>query len=38
MNISIRQLQENELSTAEHIFRLAFGTFIGLPEPTDFLC
>ncbi|MCC3425148.1 MAG: GNAT family N-acetyltransferase [Microcoleus sp. PH2017_29_MFU_D_A] len=36
MNISIRLLQENELSTAEHIFRLAFGTFIGLPEPTDF--
>jgi GNAT superfamily N-acetyltransferase len=36
MNISIRLLQENELSTAEHIFRLAFGTFIGLPQPTDF--
>ena len=36
MNISIRLLQENELSTAEYIFRLAFGTFIGLPQPTDF--
>ena len=36
MNISIRLLQEDELRTAEHIFRLAFGTFIGLPEPTDF--
>ena len=36
MNISIRLLQENELSTAEHIFRLAFGTFIGLPQQTDF--
>ncbi len=36
MDISIRLLQENELSTADHIFRLAFGTFIGLPQPTDF--
>ncbi|AFZ02667.1 GNAT family N-acetyltransferase [Calothrix sp. PCC 6303] len=36
MNLSIRLLQEHELSTAEHLFRLAFGTFIGLPQPTDF--
>ncbi|MDX2096403.1 MAG: GNAT family N-acetyltransferase [Leptolyngbyaceae cyanobacterium bins.59] len=36
MNVSIRLLQENELSTADHLFRLAFGTFIGLPHPTDF--
>ncbi len=36
MNISIRLLQENELSRAEEIFRFAFGTFIGLPQPTDF--
>ena len=36
MTISIRLLQESELSTADHIFRLAFGTFIGLPQPTDF--
>ncbi|MEG4318462.1 MULTISPECIES: GNAT family N-acetyltransferase [unclassified Microcoleus] len=36
MNISIRLLQENELATAENIFRLAFGTFIGLAQPTDF--
>jgi predicted N-acetyltransferase YhbS len=36
MNISIRLLQANELATADHIFRLAFGTFVGLPEPTDF--
>jgi GNAT superfamily N-acetyltransferase len=36
MNASIRLLQENELSIADHIFRLAFGTFIGLPQPTDF--
>ncbi|MBE9191095.1 GNAT family N-acetyltransferase [Gloeocapsopsis crepidinum LEGE 06123] len=36
MNTSIRLLQENELATADHIFRLAFGTFIGLSQPTDF--
>ncbi|GAX38456.1 GNAT family N-acetyltransferase [Nodularia sp. NIES-3585] len=36
MNTSIRLLQANELATADHIFRLAFGTFVGLPEPTEF--
>ena len=36
MKISIRLLQESELSTADQIFRLAFGTFIGLPQPLDF--
>jgi predicted N-acetyltransferase YhbS len=36
MNIDIRLLQENDLIIADQIFRLAFGTFIGLPEPTDF--
>jgi RimJ/RimL family protein N-acetyltransferase len=36
MNILIRLLQENELTEADRIFRLAFGTFIGLPQPTDF--
>lgn len=36
MNISIRLLQADELAEADHIFRLAFGTFIGLPQPTDF--
>lgn len=36
MNLSIRLLHEDELATAEHIFRLAFGTFIGLPQPGDF--
>ncbi|MBH8555481.1 GNAT family N-acetyltransferase [Nostocaceae cyanobacterium CENA357] len=36
MNVSIRLLQANELATADHVFRLAFGTFVGLPEPTEF--
>jgi GNAT superfamily N-acetyltransferase len=36
MNVSIRLLAANEIATADHIFRLAFGTFLGLPEPTKF--
>jgi len=36
-NITVRPLQESELSTADSIMRLAFGTFIGLPEPMAFM-
>jgi len=36
-NINVRPLQETELSTADTIMRLAFGTFIGLPEPMSFM-
>lgn len=36
-NISVRLLQQSELPAADHIMRLAFGTFIGLPDPTSFL-
>jgi GNAT superfamily N-acetyltransferase len=36
-DIVVRPLQESDLATADHIMRLAFGTFIGLPEPTTFL-
>ncbi|MBW4578599.1 MAG: GNAT family N-acetyltransferase [Tildeniella nuda ZEHNDER 1965/U140] len=36
MKSSIRSLQAPDLAEADHIFRLAFGTFIGLPEPTQF--
>ena len=34
--INIRLLQEKELSEADKIFRLAFGTFLGLPDPMKF--
>jgi GNAT superfamily N-acetyltransferase len=37
LDISIRPLLENDLSAADHIMRLAFGTFLGLPEPTAFM-
>lgn len=36
MTVSIRLLQAHELDAADHVFRLAFGTFLGLPEPTEF--
>lgn len=37
LDISVRPLQENDLSAADHIMRLAFGTFLGLPEPMAFM-
>ena len=33
---TVRPLQENDLPHADRIFRLAFGTFLGLPDPTQF--
>jgi GNAT superfamily N-acetyltransferase len=36
-NIIVHPLQEPELSAADAIMRLAFGTFIGLPEPMSFM-
>src|SRR5215470_11540524 len=36
MAITIRPLEEHELPAADHIFRLAFGTFVGLPDPLAF--
>lgn len=36
-DILVRPLQEAELSTADTIMRLAFGTFIGLPDPMAFM-
>ncbi len=34
--ITIRPLRESELDIADRIFRIAFGTFIGLPIPEMF--
>jgi GNAT superfamily N-acetyltransferase len=36
MEVSIRPLTKKDLEEADHIFRLAFGTFLGLPEPMTF--
>jgi len=34
--VTIRSLREHELETADRIFRLAFGTFLGMPNPEMF--
>jgi GNAT superfamily N-acetyltransferase len=34
--VAIETLQEQDLEQADRIFRLAFGTFIGLPDPQSF--
>lgn len=36
MDIVIRALEEHELDEGERIFRLAFGTFVGMPDPMSF--
>lgn len=36
MNIEIRPLQQADLPEADRIFRLAFGTFLGMPDPMQF--
>ena len=36
MDVSIRPLTENDLEEANHVYRLAFGTFLGLPDPMTF--
>jgi len=36
MDATIRALAENEVDAAERIFRLAFGTFVGLRDPLTF--
>ncbi|MFQ3615506.1 MAG: hypothetical protein SNJ57_20865 [Cyanobacteriota bacterium] len=36
MAITIRAMKEADLAIASQIFRLAFGSFIGLPDPQDF--
>jgi GNAT superfamily N-acetyltransferase len=37
MTISIRSLRESDLPEADRICRLAFGTFLGLPDPAAFM-
>ena len=36
-DISVRPLEANDLSAADRILRLAFGTFLGLPDPASFM-
>ncbi len=36
MEIIVRPLREEDLQTADHIMRVAFGTFAGAPDPSSF--
>lgn len=36
MEIVIRPLEERDLPEADRVFRIAFGTFIGMPDPLAF--
>jgi GNAT superfamily N-acetyltransferase len=36
-DITVRPLHETDLAAADQIMRLAFGTFLGLPDPAAFL-
>ena len=36
-NVVVRPLEETDLPEADSIMRLAFGTFLGLPDPSGFL-
>lgn len=33
MTVTVRPLREEELDQADRLFRVAFGTFLGLPDP-----
>jgi GNAT superfamily N-acetyltransferase len=34
--VAVRRLEERDLAAADRIFRLAFGTFLGVPDPASF--
>jgi len=36
-DVSVRPLERRDLDAADRILRLAFGTFLGLPEPLAFM-
>jgi len=36
MKVIVRAMEEGDLPEADHVFRLAFGTFLRMPEPERF--
>ena len=36
MEFKVRPLRQEDLKTADHIMRMAFGTFLGVPDPAKF--
>ena len=37
LDVLVRPLEEGDLDAADKIMRLAFGTFLGVPDPTTFM-
>jgi predicted N-acetyltransferase YhbS len=37
MDITVRELREDDLDAADRVMRVAFGTYIGVPEPATFM-
>jgi GNAT superfamily N-acetyltransferase len=37
LEVTIRQLREGDLPAADRVMRLAFGTFLGMPDPLKFM-
>jgi GNAT superfamily N-acetyltransferase len=37
LDVDVRAMREGDLMAADHVMRLAFGTFLGLPEPATFM-
>src|SRR5690242_8933661 len=35
MDVRVRALEDHDLVEADRIMRLAFGTFLGMPDPTQ---
>ena len=36
--VKVRALREADLDEADRVFHLAFGTFVGMPDPMQFCC
>lgn len=36
MKVTVRGMEEGDLAAADHVFRVAFGTFLRMPEPERF--
>jgi predicted N-acetyltransferase YhbS len=36
MELEVRPLRQDDLQNADHIMRVAFGTFLGVPDPENF--
>ncbi len=37
LDVTIRPLGETDLASADDIMRRAFGTFLGMPDPSSFM-